>query len=135
MDKGTAIIWFTGVISKFNMMDSNLEDLQINNQLYNKLKDKYNLIFIIKIPDEEYAMQDSNYDTKLKYKEAFTKSNIKEDSVLYLPYSSDDTLVIESLLQQFPDVVAYVDYSRRRLGIAARYIPTNKVFHLSQLID
>lgn len=135
MNKGSAIVWFTGVISKFNMMDSTLDNLQINNQLYNKLKEKYNLIFLIKIPDDEYLLQEPDTQTKLKYKEAFAKSNIKDDQVIYLPYSCDDSTVFDNLLQQFTNVVAYIDYSRRRLTIAAKYIPTDKVFHLSQLID
>ena len=133
--KPKAVVWFTGVISKFNLSDDSLENIQVNNLLYNKLKDKYNLIFIIKIPDDEYKEGVPNSPTKLKYQELFANSNIKDDMVIYIPYSCTLPKVLENLISQYPDITTYIDYSKHRLISAACYIQSNKAIHLSQLID
>ena len=42
--KPTALVWFTGVISQYNLSDTNLDNLKINYSILRTLEEKYNLI-------------------------------------------------------------------------------------------
>lgn len=124
--KSKAIVWFTGVISKYNLADSTFNQMKINTATLTHLKEQYDLVCIICIPDEE---------TKQKYLEIIKDRHIEDNQYVFIPYQHDFDLVLESLIQQVPNVTTYIDYSKARLVKAAHYLKNENVIHISQLLN
>lgn len=135
MDQRTkALVWFTGVISKFNLSDSTLDNLQFNTALLNKLKETHDLVFLIMYPDE---------DVKQKYLEAIADARIKDNTYIFAKYEHTDSAEIvrrkieytlRQIFEQHTDITKYVDTDRSRMNIAANYVINEQVFHLSQFL-
>lgn len=126
MDKTKAVVWFTGVISKYNLSDDSLDNLKINYSLLNKLNSEYDLIFIICVPNE---------DIHLKYLSLLKELHLTDFQYLFIPYQYDFDEVFGSLISKIPNITTYIDYSKARMIKVANYLRNDKIIHISQLID
>ena len=97
MDKTKAVVWFTGVISKYNLSNDSLDDLKINYSLLEKLSSKYDLIFIICVPNE---------DVKLKY---LSICFLQKDHHYYYLYKKKKKSVIISIIN-YSFFISYILY-------------------------
>ena len=126
MDKTKAVVWFTGVISKYNLSNDSLDDLKINYSLLEKLSSKYDLIFIICVPNE---------DVKLKYLSIIKDLGLSEYQYLFIPYQHEFLEIFDSLISKIPNITTYVDYSKARMIKVSNFLNNENIIHISQLID
>ena len=124
--KPSAVIWFTGVISKYNVADVDIQSMKINSLLYSKLTSKYNLICIISVPDEQ---------VKQRYMQIINENHLTDSKYVFISYQQDFDEMLTALLSQNRNITTYIDYSKVRLAKAAKYLKNTEVLHLSQLID
>lgn len=122
--KPKALVWFTGVISKYNIAEYNIEELDINHNLLNKIYNNYDPMFIIYVKD----------DNELKaYTKLLHRLDIKEP-VCFVGYQDIFTDVLDKLKQAMGSFIL-IDYSKKRLIEAANILERNDMIHISQLID
>lgn len=125
-NRPSAVVWFTGVISKYNVADVDIQSMKINQLLYSKLSSKYNLICVISVPDEQ---------VKQKYMEVINENHLTDAKYVFISFQQDFDEMLVALLSQNRNITTYIDYSKVRLAKAARYLKNTEVLHLSQLID
>lgn len=134
-ERTKALVWFTGVISKFNLSDSTLDNLQFNIALLNKLKETHDLVFLIMYPDDE---------VKQKYLNAISAANIADNTYVFAKYEYDDSAetvrrkieyALKQIFEAHTDITKYVDTDRGRMMIASNYVINQNIFHLSQFLN
>lgn len=134
-ERTKALVWFTGVISKFNLSDSTLDNLQFNIALLNKLKETHDLVFLIMYPDDE---------VKQKYLNAISAANIADNTYVFAKYEYDDSAetvkrkieyTLRQIFEAHTDITKYVDTDRGRMMIASNYVINQNIFHLSQFLN
>lgn len=124
--KYKALIWFTGVISRYSLINNNISETTLNIATLNSLKEKYEPLFIICI---------KNNEEKQQYNELLKSNNLLDIPVLYVPYNFIFEDALQQLVEQDPSITYYVDYSKVRLQKAAQYINNNNCIHISQLLN
>ena len=124
--KPTALVWFTGVISQYNLSDTNLDNLKINYSILRTLEEKYNLAFIVCVPSEEVKQQ---------YLHLIKQWQLEHYTFVFLPYQFDFEAVLSNLIQQLPNATTFIDYSKVRLLKAAKQLKNENVIHVSQLMN
>jgi hypothetical protein len=125
------VIWFTGVISQYDIEKYDLENLKINHNILNKIindykADKY--IAIIWVGNEE---------EKDAYTRLITKEHL-ENKLLFVfleDYNNSYTPAgMVASLSYYYHIVNYIDCSRTRL-CKVRGFNINNLIHISQLLD
>lgn len=124
--KPKAVVWFTGVFTKYTVSDFSVLTLKLNNSLIKRLSDKYELILLICVKD---AFERKEYD------ELLATNNLYGSKVVFLPYNFDFDETFISLLDTMPDITTYIDYSKSRLISASAYLRNENLIHISQLLD
>lgn len=125
--KPKALVWFTGVISKYSMNPVyNISELQINYETLYKIQEDYDIIFLICTtgPEETEA-----------YREMLKEKNLTSCQVLFLNYEYDMDRLMTSVLESEPRITTYIDYSKSRLKQAGNYLKNNNLIHISQYLN
>lgn len=127
--KKTAIVWLTGVITQYSILDNyNIEELTVNHNLLNKLIDKYNVVALVCFKDDMERAQ---------YNKLFISLGIADKiRFMFIPYNTLHTELISRLISHLPNVTTYIDCEKKRLFSAACAGINNKnCIHISQLLD
>lgn len=125
-DKPKALVWFTGVISKFKLPDIYLEDLQFNKQLLSKLQSTHDLVCIIQV---------KSVAEKERYLQRIHESYLGDNIYVFADYNKTDLEIISEAVRLYPDITMYVDSDRKRLVTASRFFKNENIFHLSQYLN
>ena len=128
--KDTAtLIWFTGVISQFDISKYDIPNLHINKNTLDFIIDNFSadryiaLITVYNdLEKDQYLklIKDKGLDTKLMF--------------IFLDYDKH-TVDILAKLAQIYNINYYIDCSRRRLKDAVSIINVDNLIHVSQLLD
>ena len=128
--KDTAtLIWFTGVISQFDISKYDIPNLRINKNTLDFIIDNFSadryiaLITVYNdLEKDQYLklIKDKGLDTKLMF--------------IFLDYDKH-TVDILAKLAQIYNINYYIDCSRRRLKDAVSIINVDNLIHVSQLLD
>ena len=123
--KQNALVWFTGLISKYEIRDDyNIKDLKLNLNLMHSLEEQFNITYAVYIKDNQ---------EKNEYLNLFIANKIK-DKVLFIPYGSVFDEVILECTKIIPDFIL-IDYSKMRLNTAKRITKRSNHLHISQLLN
>ena len=123
--KQNALVWFTGLISKYEIRDDyNIKDLKLNLNLMHSLEEQFNITYAIYIKDNQ---------EKNEYLNLFIANKIK-DKVLFIPYGSVFDEVMIECTKIIPDFIL-IDYSKMRLNTAKRITKRSNHIHISQLLN
>lgn len=121
------LVWFTGVISQYEVGDYDILSLKLNKSIYNRLKDNAQLFFIICAKDEQ---------EKQDYIKLLSSNGMQECKLLFMPYQGlQFSEMMYQILQHVHKIDMYVDYSKLRLNEASRISSSLKLVHLSQLVE
>ena len=132
MKDTVTVLWFTGLISQYNIYNADITNLQLNYNLLNKIfsKCKTNKYIAIITIMKESDKQD--------YFDLITKYELQDKLLfMFITANTDICTVIESC-KYLGTVNYYIDYSKRRL---IRLMQNNFNFpqlglvHISQLLD
>lgn len=123
--KQNALVWFTGLISKYEIRDDyNIKDLKLNLNLMHSLEEQFNITYAVYIKDNQ---------EKNEYLNLFIANKIK-DKVLFIPYGSVFDEVMIECTKIIPDFIL-IDYSKMRLNTAKRITKRSNHLHISQLLN
>lgn len=123
------IIWFTGVISKYDISKYDILNLEINDvallyMLSTYKADRHIAIITVynDLEKDQYLrlIKDKGLDKKLMF--------------IFLDYGSSVIDVIAKLAQIY-DINYYIDCSRRRLKDAVSIVDIHRLIHVSQLLN
>ena len=123
--KDLALLWFTGIVSKYYVSENyDISKLEINSELLSKIKQKYDVMFIIYITNtqEEYAY------TKLLW-----EHNLNDIKVVFVPYGISFTEALTGIISKVGDILV-IDYSKKRLIEASKLLDETKLIHISQIL-
>ena len=129
MKESITLIWFTGVISKYDISKYDIPNLKINNvsllYILNTYKADRHIALITVYNDlekDQYLklIKDKGLDKKLMF--------------IFLDYNSSVIDVVAKLAQIY-NINYYIDYSRRRLRDVVPIIDINRLIHISQLLN
>lgn len=121
-----ALIWFTGVISKYTVEQPKIMDIQLNMNTLTNISEEYDMIFIICVRDD---------NEKEEYRKLLKTLKVTNYQVLFVPYNVIFSNMVADLVEQDQSIIAYIDYSKVRLNEAQKYIINNKCIHVSQLLN
>lgn len=129
--EGITLIWFTGIVSQYNISSYDIANLKINhntlNNIFNTYKaDKY--IALISVRNDLERQQYLNLIIKEKL----------EDKLIFIFFGINDLYqeIIHRLASQY-NITYYIDCSRRRLVSVSRteLISLDRLIHISQLLN
>lgn len=126
------VIWFTGVVSQFEVAKYDIENLKINHKLLDKIintykADKYIAIIWVANEEEKQAYMRLIEKEKLANKLLFVFLEDYNNS-----YTS--TGMITSLTYYY-DINYYIDCSRTRLCRVMNLLKEDQLIHISQLLE
>lgn len=130
-----ALVWFTGVISKYDVLDTTnyKHSININNELFNRLLSEFDkLVCIICINDAEEKQAYINSIKKFKLDNNLQSMNAELIFFNYLNSDMETVKVIEHLRSIY-NISYYIDYSKRRLN-NVKHLFTNPI-HISMLFN
>ena len=125
----TTIIWFTGVISKYDISKYDILHLEINDvallyMLSTYKADRYIAVITVynEMEKEQYIklIRDKGLDDKLIF--------------VFMNYDNNPVDLVAKLVQIY-DVNYYIDCSRKRLKDLVPLVPPEKLIHVSQLLN
>lgn len=126
------LIWFTGVISQFTIGEYEISKLKLNTNLLADLMKDSVLYFIIMVKDDK---------EREEYNDLLKKYNLSGCKVIYLPYVVENNLTLDyvslyaDLIQDIGGINMYIDYSKYRLNVVSRYLGSDALIHVSQLLS
>lgn len=126
------VIWFTGVVSQFEVAKYDIENLKINHKLLDKIissykADKYIAIIWVANEEEKQAYMRLIEKEKLSNKLLFVFLEDYNNS-----YTSSGMI---TSLTYYYDINYYIDCSRTRLCRVMNLLKENQLIHISQLLE
>lgn len=123
------LIWFTGVISQYNVANCDIPNLEINFKLLNKIVRDY--------PADKYVglINIRNDIEKEQYLDLIKRRGLEKVMVFIFCDMNTERLSIIGTLRYSYDIVYYIDCSRKRLVDSVGMIEPNKLIHISQLLE
>lgn len=123
------LIWFTGVISQYNVANCDIPNLVINFKLLNKIVKDY--------PADKYVglINVRNDIEKEQYLDLIKRRGLQKVMVFIFCDMNIERLSIIGTLRYSYDIVYYIDCSRKRLVDSVGMIEPNKLIHVSQLLE
>ena len=132
MKDTVTILWFTGLISQYNVYNADITNLQLNYNLLNKIFSKCKTTKYIAI------ITIMNESDKQDYFDLITKYELQDKLLfMFITVNTDICTVIESC-KYLGTVNYYIDYSKRRLIRLMQNnfnFPQLDLVHISQLLD
>lgn len=134
------IIWFTGVLSQYDVSTYDIENLKINHKLLEKIKANYGA-------NKYVAIICYVNDEKEKYLKLLEKENLLGKDIVFAFVDFYNFCVnTESFYETLNNIINtyrvnyainyYIDCDRKRLTkIMNKSMEPNKLIHLSQLLD
>ena len=133
MKDSICLIWFTGLISQYDVSKYDIENLVINNNLLNKVMtnyeaDKYMAFIMVR-----------NYSEKQQYENLLKKTGLDKRIIPYwldmnIPlYDNLKNQITE--LSYYYNLKYYIDCGRNRLCSLLSIVEPTKLIHISQLLD
>lgn len=124
--KPKALVWFTGVISQYNVNENyNISKIKLNLNLLNKLDSVYDISFLV------YCRDNSEV---IAYKELLKENNLSKIPVYFASYDISFKEVLFDCYERLGKFIL-IDYSKKRLAEASQLFQSNDMIHLSQLLD
>ena len=126
------VIWFTGVVSQFEVAKYDIENLKINHKLLDKIinsykADKYIAIIWVANEEEKQAYMRLIEKEKLANKLLFVFLEDYNNS-----YTSSGMI---TSLTYYYDINYYIDCSRTRLCRVMNLLKEDQLIHISQLLE
>ena len=123
------LIWFTGVVSQYDVSNYDLANLKINHKLLDKILNTYKATRYIALVNVR------NEYEKTQYLSLITKEHL-EQKLMFVFVNMDEPIfnAIGSLLYSY-NIVYYIDCSRRRLVSLTQVLEPRRLIHISQLLD
>lgn len=123
------LIWFTGVISQYNVANCDIPNLEINFKLLNKIVRDY--------PADKYValINVRNELEKQQYLDLIKRRGLQKVLVFIFCDMNEQRLSIIGTLRYSYDIVYYIDCSRKRLVDSVGMVDPQRLIHLSQLLD
>lgn len=123
--KDKALVWFTGIISQYDVSDDyDISSLKINLETFEKLDDEYDLVFIIYI---------KNTQEEYEYRQLLKRHRLVVP-VAFVPYDISFTEAIHGIIGNLGTFV-FVDYSKSRLKEVSSILGRDDVVHVSKLLN
>lgn len=124
--KRHALVWFTGVISQYNVSEHyNVKGLNLNKGILSRIRSKYDVTFLIYVKDE---------DEKNAYLHLLTTNKITDIPVVFASYDTSFHEILYEFSMKYPEFIL-IDYSKKRLIDASRYLGRVDMMHISSLLD
>ena len=123
------LIWFTGVISQYNVANCDIPNLAINFKLLNKIVKDY--------PADKYVglINVRNEVEKEQYLDLIKRRGLQKVMVFIFCDMNEQRLSIIGTLRYSYDIVYYIDCSRKRLVDSLGMITADRLIHISQLLE
>lgn len=132
MKDTVTILWFTGLISQYNVYNADIINLQLNYNLLNKIFSKCKTTKYIAI------ITIMNESDKQDYFDLITRHDLQDKLMfMFINVNTDICTVLESC-KYLGTVNYYIDYSKRRLIRLMQNnfdFPQLDLVHISQLLD
>lgn len=125
----TAIIWFTGVISQYNVANCDIPNLVINFKLLDKIIKNYSADKYIALINVRNELE------KEQYLDLIKRNDLQKTLVFVFCDMYDQCLSIIGTLRYSYNIVYYIDCSRKRLVDSVGMIEPQKLIHISQLLE
>jgi hypothetical protein len=127
------ILWFTGLISQYDITKCDIENLKINHNLLDKIQERYKADKFIALVNIRNDIEKQQY-TNLINKEGLA------NKLIFVFCDMSDTLYntllnIIGTLRYSYSINYYIDCSRRRLMGLLEMVEQDKLIHISQLLD
>ena len=129
MREGITFIWFTGIISQYNVSSYNINELRINHNLLDKILKEYRSDKYIAIINVRNDLEKQQYFELIKKEEL--------DKKLIFIFCDPNTYYVDAIstLKYTYDIRFYIDCSRKRLVSLVGLIEPHKLIHISQLLS
>lgn len=133
MKDSITLIWFTGLISQYDVSKCDIEKLKINHNLLDKIIANYKA-------DKYIALINVRNDAERQQYLSLIKKEELEKKLIFIICDMGDALfdnllnVIGTLRYNY-NINYYIDCSRRRIVGLQEMIEQNKLIHISQLLD
>lgn len=133
MKDSICLIWFTGVISQYDVTKCDIENLKINHNLLDRIISTYKADKYIALVNVRNDLERQQY-LNLAKKEGLDKK------LIFILCDMNDTLYnsllnIVGTLRYSYNINYYIDCSRRRIINLLEMIEQDKLIHISQLLD
>ena len=125
----TTIIWFTGVISQYNVASCDIPNLVINFKLLDKIIKNYSADKYIALINVRNELE------KEQYLDLIKRHNLQKTLVFVFCDMYDQRLSIIGTLRYSYNIAYYIDCSRKRLVDSVGMIEPQKLIHISQLLE
>lgn len=133
MKDSICLIWFTGLISQYDVSKCDIEKLKINHNLLDKIITNYKA-------DKYIALINVRNDAERQQYLSLIKKEGLEKKLIFIICDMGDALfgnllnVLGTLRYNY-NINYYIDCSRRRIVSLQEMIEQNKLIHISQLLD
>lgn len=123
------LIWFTGVISQYDVSKCNITELKINHNLLNKIIENYKA-------DKYIALVNVRNDfEKQQYFELIKNEGLDKKLIFVFCDMVGSSFDVIGTLRYSYVINYYIDCSRKRIVSLLEMIEQNKLIHISQLLD
>ena len=129
MKDSICLIWFTGVISKYNVANCDIPNLEINFKLLNKIVRDY--------PADKYValINVRNGLEKEQYLDLIKRRGLERVLIFVFCDMNEQRLSIIGTLRYSYNIAYYIDCSRKRLVDSVGMVEPQRLIHISQLLD
>lgn len=129
MKDSVCLIWFTGVISQYNVANCDIPNLEINFKLLNKIVRDYHADKYVALINVRNELE------KEQYLDLIKRRGLEKVLIFVFCDMNEQRLSIIGTLRYSYDIAYYIDCSRKRLVDSVGMVEPQRLIHISQLLD